>query len=84
MGYFVDQADFLVCRLTLAASVLQGSAGMLCSACCLPTACPLPLRSSTWLTPQLPLVQVEMDIAHHRTLLDLHHKVNMRERIVGW
>lgn len=54
-------------------------------ACCAAlAACPLHSRLSTWQTAQLPLVQVEMDIAHHRTLLDLHHKVNMRERIVGW
>ncbi|CAL8461835.1 g1366 [Coccomyxa elongata] len=28
--------------------------------------------------------QVSVDITHHRTLYDLHHKVNAKEQIVGW
>eukprot|EP00884_Botryococcus_braunii_P007735 jgi/Botrbrau1/16963/Bobra.49_2s0025.1 len=28
--------------------------------------------------------QVALDINHHRTLYDLHHKVNPKEQIVGW
>ncbi|CAK0783793.1 hypothetical protein CVIRNUC_006993 [Coccomyxa viridis] len=28
--------------------------------------------------------QVSVDIQHHRTLYDLHHRVNAKEQIVGW
>ncbi len=28
--------------------------------------------------------QVALDINHHRTLYDLHHKVNPKEQVVGW
>ena len=28
--------------------------------------------------------QVSVDIPHHRTLYDLHHRVNSKEAIVGW
>ena len=68
-------------RHPLPRTVLQGCAGRLCSTWRLPTA----FQHMEHLADSpTPLVQVEMDIAHHRTLLDLHHKVNMRERIVGW
>jgi hypothetical protein len=30
------------------------------------------------------LLQVAVDINHHRTLFDLHHKVSPKEQIVGW
>ena len=29
-------------------------------------------------------MQVSVDIQHHRTLYDLHHRVNAKEQIVGW
>ena len=71
----IETPESVSCAPAHASWSAAGSAAGICWHACQPcSACQQTLA----------FMQVSIDIPHHRTLFDLHQKVNSKEVVVGW